>query len=219
MRKKYNDLLNILITDYSPIRNRDFYGFFIKELIFLFLVFIVSIFLKGEMYKLSIFVIYFTIVHIAILLIAFLLFKIKSDSKLLQLIPTGSYFFFYLEFLFWASIFFDQSYLIVFFVFVLVSLIYQLVNFIYQIAIVSKVKHLEFELKNNMLQAPLIIISIVSAAIGVISLLLVLPPTYVIISLEGLNIGFLQAFLLNYSRVFTGWRKQSKNLIYTGRIK
>lgn len=104
----------------------------------------------------------------------------------------------------------------VFLLFVLASASHQLINFIYQILIVSKVEHLEFNLRNNVLQAPNSILAIVSAAIGIVSYLFKLPTAYAIISLVGINIVFFQPLLLNYTRVFTGWRKQEVNIKKSG---
>lgn len=43
-----------------------------------------------------------------------------------------------------------------------------------------------------------------------------LPTAYAIISLVGINIVFFQPLLLNYTRVFTGWRKQEVDIKKSG---
>jgi len=154
MKKKYYDFLNMIIIDYSPINNSDFYKSFLIELIFALPVLIAWIFLTGEMRQLNLLVIYFMTAHIVAMALAFLLFQKKAESIFLQLIPTGSCILLHFEILFWCSIFFEKSYLMVFLLFVLASASHQLINFIYQILIVSKVEHLEFNLRNNVLQAP-----------------------------------------------------------------
>ena len=212
MKKKYYDFLNMIIIDYSPINNLDFYNSFLIELIFALPVFIAWIFLKGEMRQLNMLVIYFTTAHIITLALAFLLFQKKAESIFLQLVPTGSCILLHFEILFWCSIFFGKSYLMVFLLFVLASASHQLINFIYQMLIVSKVEHLEFNLKNNVLQALNSILAIVSAAIGIVSYLFKLPTANAIITLVGINIVFFQPFLLNYTRVFTGWRKKEMDI-------
>lgn len=216
MKKKYYDFLNMIIIDYSPINNSDFYKSFLIELIFAMPVLIAWIFLTGEMRQLNLLVIYFMTAHIVAMALAFLLFQKKAESIFLQLIPTGSCILLHFEILFWCSIFFGKSYLMVFLLFVLASASHQLVNFIYQILIVSKVEHLEFNLRNNVLQAPNSILAIVSAAIGIVSYLFKLPTAYAIISLVGINIVFFQPLLLNYTRVFTGWRKQEIDIKKSG---
>lgn len=216
MKKKYYDFLNMIIIDYSPINNSDFYKSFLIELIFALPVLIAWIFLTGEMRQLNLLVIYFMTAHIVAMALAFLLFQKKAESIFLQLIPTGSCILLHFEILFWCSIFFEKSYLMVFLLFVLASASHQLINFIYQILIVSKVEHLEFNLRNNVLQAPNSILAIVSAAIGIVSYLFKLPTVYAIISLVGINIVFFQPLLLNYTRVFTGWRKQEVNIKKSG---
>lgn len=216
MKKKYYDFLNMIIIDYSPINNSDFYKSFLIELIFALPVLIAWIFLTGEMRQLNLLVIYFMTAHIVAMALAFLLFQKKAESIFLQLIPTGSCILLHFEILFWCSIFFEKSYLMVFLLFVLASASHQLINFIYQILIVSKVEHLEFNLRNNVLQAPNSILAIVSAAIGIVSYLFKLPTAYAIISLVGINIVFFQPLLLNYNRVFTGWRKQEVNIKKSG---
>ena len=216
MKKKYYDFLNMIIIDYSPINNSDFYKSFLIELIFALPVLIAWIFLTGEMRQLNLLVIYFMTAHIVAMALAFLLFQKKAESIFLQLIPTGSCILLHFEILFWCSIFFEKSYLMVFLLFVLASASHQLINFIYQILIVSKVEHLEFNLRNNVLQAPNSILAIVSAAIGIVSYLFKLPTAYAIISLVGINIVFFQPLLLNYTRVFTGWRKQEVNIKESG---
>ena len=216
MKKKYYDFLNMIIIDYSPINNSDFYKSFLIELIFAMPVLIAWIFLTGEMRQLNLLVIYFMTAHIVAMALAFLLFQKKAESIFLQLIPTGSCILLHFEILFWCSIFFEKSYLMVFLLFVLASASHQLINFIYQILIVSKVEHLEFNLRNNVLQAPNSILAIVSAAIGIVSYLFKLPTAYAIISLVGINIVFFQPLLLNYTRVFTGWRKQEVNIKKSG---
>ena len=216
MKKKYYDFLNMIIIDYSPINNSDFYKSFLIELIFALPVLIAWIFLTGEMRQLNLLVIYFMTAHIVAMALAFLLFQQKAESIFLQLIPTGSCILLHFEILFWCSIFFEKSYLMVFLLFVLASASHQLINFIYQILIVSKVEHLEFNLRNNVLQAPNSILAIVSAAIGIVSYLFKLPTAYAIISLVGINIVFFQPLLLNYTRVFTGWRKQEVNIKKSG---
>jgi hypothetical protein len=168
------------------------------------------------MRQLNLLVIYFMTAHIVAMALAFLLFQKKAESIFLQLIPTGSCILLHFEILFWCSIFFEKSYLMVFLLFVLASASHQLINFIYQILIVSKVEHLEFNLRNNVLQAPNSILAIVSAAIGIVSYLFKLPTAYAIISLVGINIVFFQPLLLNYTRVFTGWRKQEVNIKKSG---
>ena len=216
MKKKYYDFLNMIIIDYSPINNSDFYKSFLIELIFALPVLIAWIFLTGEMRQLNLLVIYFMTAHIVAMALAFLLFQKKAESIFLQLIPTGSCILLHFEILFWCSIFFEKSYLMVFLLFVLASASHQLINFIYQILIVSKVEHLEFNLRNNVLQAPNSILAIVSAAIGIVSYLFKLPTAYAIISLVGINIVFFQPLLLNYTQVFTGWRKQEVNIKKSG---
>lgn len=216
MKKKYYDFLNMIIIDYSPINNSDFYKSFLIELIFALPVLIAWIFLTGEMRQLNLLVIYFMTAHIVAMALVFLLFQKKAESIFLQLIPTGSCILLHFEILFWCSIFFEKSYLMVFLLFVLASASHQLINFIYQILIVSKVEHLEFNLRNNVLQAPNSILAIVSAAIGIVSYLFKLPTAYAIISLVGINIVFFQPLLLNYTRVFTGWRKQEVNIKKSG---
>ena len=216
MKKKYYDFLNMIIIDYSPINNSDFYKSFLIELIFALPVLIAWIFLTGEMRQLNLLVIYFMTAHIVAMALAFLLFQKKAESIFLQLIPTGSCILLHFEILFWCSIFFEKSYLMVFLLFVLASASHQLINFIFQILIVSKVEHLEFNLRNNVLQAPNSILAIVSAAIGIVSYLFKLPTAYAIISLVGINIVFFQPLLLNYTRVFTGWRKQEVNIKKSG---
>jgi hypothetical protein len=216
MKKKYYDFLNMIIIDYSPINNSDFYKSFLIELIFALPVLIAWIFLTGEMRQLNLLVIYFMTAHIVAMALAFLLFQKKAESIFLQLIPTGSCILLHFEILFWCSIFFEKSYLMVFLLFVLASASHQLINFIYQILIVSKVEHLEFNLRNNVLQAPNSILAIVSEAIGIVSYLFKLPTAYAIISLVGINIVFFQPLLLNYTRVFTGWRKQEVNIKKSG---
>mgnify|MGYP000589948571 FL=1 len=216
MKKKYYDFLNMIIIDYRPINNSDFYKSFLIELIFALPVLIAWIFLTGEMRQLNLLVIYFMTAHIVAMALAFLLFQKKAESIFLQLIPTGSCILLHFEILFWCSIFFEKSYLMVFLLFVLASASHQLINFIYQILIVSKVEHLEFNLRNNVLQAPNSILAIVSAAIGIVSYLFKLPTAYAIISLVGINIVFFQPLLLNYTRVFTGWRKQEVNIKKSG---
>ena len=216
MKKKYYDFLNMIIIDDSPINNSDFYKSFLIELIFALPVLIAWIFLTGEMRQLNLLVIYFMTAHIVAMALAFLLFQKKAESIFLQLIPTGSCILLHFEILFWCSIFFEKSYLMVFLLFVLASASHQLINFIYQILIVSKVEHLEFNLRNNVLQAPNSILAIVSAAIGIVSYLFKLPTAYAIISLVGINIVFFQPLLLNYTRVFTGWRKQEVNIKKSG---
>ncbi|EGF20887.1 hypothetical protein HMPREF9395_1827 [Streptococcus sanguinis SK1058] len=206
----------MIIIDYSPINNSDFYKSFLIELIFALPVLIAWIFLTGEMRQLNLLVIYFMTAHIVAMALAFLLFQKKAESIFLQLIPTGSCILLHFEILFWCSIFFEKSYLMVFLLFVLASASHQLINFIYQILIVSKVEHLEFNLRNNVLQAPNSILAIVSAAIGIVSYLFKLPTAYAIISLVGINIVFFQPLLLNYTRVFTGWRKQEVNIKKSG---
>ena len=206
----------MIIIDYSPINNSDFYKSFLIELIFALPVLIAWIFLTGEMRQLNLLVIYFMTAHIVAMALAFLLFQKKAESIFLQLIPTGSCILLHFEILFWCSIFFEKSYLMVFLLFVLASASHQLINFIYHILIVSKVEHLEFNLRNNVLQAPNSILAIVSAAIGIVSYLFKLPTAYAIISLVGINIVFFQPLLLNYTRVFTGWRKQEVNIKKSG---
>lgn len=74
MKKKYYDFLNMIIIDYSPINNSDFYKSFLIELIFALPVLIAWIFLTGEMRQLNLLVIYFMTAHIVAMALAFLLF-------------------------------------------------------------------------------------------------------------------------------------------------
>jgi len=76
------------------------------------------------------------------------------------------------------------------------------------------------EHKKNILHLPALIVTIMSAAIVVITRLFMLSGIYIIIGLVGMSISWNSFFILGYTQVFTGWRKKStKNFIYRGEIK
>lgn len=216
--ERYYEFLNILMTRHIPVRNLHFFLTFLIEFLFTSVVLIVSIFTKNQMHNLSIFLIHITIVHLVIVLLAFLLFQKYSASKLLQSMPTTSYLFLHFEFLFLSSIFFEEQYLLIFFLFIGLSIAFQVVNFFYQISIVSIVKQLpDNEDKKNMLHLPTLIVTITSAAIVVITRLFKLSGIYIIIGLVGMSISWNSFFILGYTQVFTGWRKKcTNNIIFRG---
>ena len=221
MKEKYYEFLNILTTRHILVRNLHFYLTFLIEFLFTSVVLIVSIFTKNQMHNLSIYLIHVTIVHMVIVLLAFLLFQKFSASKLLQSVLKTSYLFLHFEFLFFSSIFFGEQYLLIFCLFIGLSFVFQVVNFFYQISIVSKVKRMpDSEHKKNILHLPALIVTIMSAAIVVITRLFMLSGIYIIIGLVGMSISWNSFFILGYTQVFTGWRKKStKNFIYRGEIK
>ena len=173
------------------------------------------------MHNLSIFLIHVTIVHMVIVLLVFLLFQKFSASKLLQSVPTTSFLFLHFKLLFLSSIFFGEQYLSIFFLFIGLSVAFQVINFFYQISIVSKVKQMpDTEHKKNLLHLPTLIVTIMSAAIVLITRFFMLSGIYVIIGLVGMIISWNSFFILGYTQVFTGWEKKStKNFIYRGEIK
>ena len=122
MKERYFEFLNILMTRHIPVRNLHFFLTFLIEFLFTSVVLIVSIFTKNQMHNLSIFLIHITIAHLVIVLLAFLLFQKFSASKLLQSVPTTSYLFLHFEFLFLSSIFFEEQYLLIFFLFIGLSI-------------------------------------------------------------------------------------------------
>ena len=221
MKEKYYEFLNILMTRHIPVRNLHFYLTFLIEFLFTSVTLLVSIFTKNQMHNLSIFLIHVTIAHMIIVLLAFLLFQQFSASKLLQSVPTTSYLSLHFEFLFFSSIFFGKQYLSIFFLFIGLSFTFQVVNFFYQISIVSKVKRMpDNEHKKNILHLPALIVTIMSAAIVVITRLFMLSGIYIIIGLVGMSISWNSFFILGYTQVFTGWRKKStNNIIFRGEIK
>ena len=221
MKDKYYEFLNILMTRHIPVRNLHFYLTFLIEFLFTSVTLLVSIFTKNQMHNLSIFLIHVTIAHMIIVLLAFLLFQKFSASKLLQSVPTTSYLSLHFEFLFFSSIFFGKQYLSIFFLFIGLSFTFQVVNFFYQISIVSKVKRMpDNEHKKNILHLPALIVTIMSAAIVVITRLFMLSGIYIIIGLVGMSISWNSFFILGYTQVFTGWRKKStNNIIFRGEIK
>ena len=221
MKERYYEFLNILMTGHKPVRNLNFYLVFLFEFLFTSVVLIVSIFTKNQMHNLSIFLIHVTIVHMVIVLLAFLLFQKFSASKLLQSVPTTSFLFLHFKLLFLSSIFFGEQYLSIFFLFIGLSVAFQVINFFYQISIVPKVKQMpDTEHKKNLLHLPALIVTIMSAAIVVITRLFMLSGIYVIIGLVGMSISLNSFFILGYTQVFTGWEKKStNNIIFRGEIK
>ena len=76
------------------------------------------------------------------------------------------------------------------------------------------------EHKKNLLHLPTLIVTIMSAAIVLITRFFMLSGIYVIIGLVGMIISWNSFFILGYTQVFTGWEKKStKNFIYRGEIK
>ena len=209
------------MTGHKPVRNLNFYLVFLVEFLFTSVVLIVSIFTKNQMHNLSIFLIYVTIVHMVIVLLVFLLFQKFSASKLLQSVPTTSFLFLHFKLLFLSSIFFGEQYLSIFFLFIGLSVAFQVINFFYQISIVSKVKQMpDTEHKKNLLHLPTLIVTIMSAAIVLITRFFMLSGIYVIIGLVGMIISWNSFFILGYTQVFTGWKKKStNNIIFRGEIK
>jgi len=209
------------MTGHKPVRNLNFYLVFLVEFLFTSVVLIVSIFTKNQMHNLSIFLIHVTIVHMVIVLLVFLLFQKFSASKLLQSVPMTSFLFLHFKLLFLSSIFFGEQYLSIFFLFIGLSVAFQVLNFFYQISIVSKVKQMpDTEHKKNLLHLPTLIVTIMSAAIVLITRFFMLSGIYVIIGLVGMIISWNSFFILGYTQVFTGWEKKStKNFIYRGEIK
>ena len=209
------------MTGHKPVRNLNFYLVFLVEFLFTSVVLIVSIFTKNQMHNLSIFLIHVTIVHMVIVLLVFLLFQKFSASKLLQSVPTTSFLFLHFKLLFLSSIFFGEQYLSIFFLFIGLSVAFQVINFFYQISIVSKVKQMpDTEHKKNLLHLPTLIVTIMSAAIVLITRFFMLSGIYVIIGLVGMIISWNSFFILGYTQVFTGWKKKStNNIIFRGEIK
>lgn len=222
MKEKYYEFLNIIVEREITISNLQFYIAIITEILFTLLIFIVSLFIKGQMLSLSIFAIYMTIFHIVAVLLALLLFQTFTASKFLQLVPTNSFLLLHLEFLFWGSIFFGKHYLLMLLLFIGLSIVFQIFNFFYQIFIVDKVRGLEDrEYVRTICHLPAFIVTIISAAIAIITRLFMLSGVYMIISFVGLSIAWTSFVLLGYASVFTDWRKKdSRNrFIFTGRIK
>lgn len=222
MKEKYYEFLNLIVERKITISNLQFYIAIIPEILFTLLVFIVSLFIKGQMLSLSIFVIYMTIFHIIAILLALLLFQTFTTSKFLQLVPTNSFLLLHLEFLFWGSIFFEKHYLFMFFLFIGLSIVFQIFNFFYQIFIVDKVRELEDkEYMRTISHLPAFIVTIISAAMAIITRLFMLSGVYMIISFVGVSIALVSFVLFGYAQVFTGWRKKdsTNSFIFTGRIK
>ena len=221
MKEKYIEFLNMAVVDTRPIKNSDFLKSFAIEVMFTLLIFIVSIFIEGEIHDVSMNIFHIVIYHLLALLFIFLLFQKFSKSKLLQIFPATSVLIFYIEFLFWSSIFLGDDYWSVFMVLISLSLVFQLLTFVYQLLIVPKAKTLPSgEFRKTILHIPSVIVICTAAIVIVIARLFMLPAVYVVTSLVAVSIGCIPFYWFEYARVFTGWKKKStNNFIYRGEIK
>ena len=221
MKEKYIEFLNMAVVDTRPIKNSDFLKSVAIEVMFTLLIFIVSIFIEGEIHDVSMNIFHIVIYHLLALLFIFLLFQKFSKSKLLQIFPATSVLIFYIEFLFWSSIFLGDDYWSVFMVLISLSLVFQLLTFVYQLLIVPKAKTLPSgEFRKTILHIPSVIVICTAAIVIVIARLFMLPAVYVVTSLVAVSIGCLPFYWFEYARVFTGWKKKStNNFIYRGEIK
>jgi len=221
MKEKYIEFLNMAVVDTRPIKNSDFLKSVAIEVMFTLLIFIVSIFIEGEIHDVSMNIFHIVIYHLLALLFIFLLFQKFSKSKLLQIFPATSVLIFYIEFLFWSSIFLGDDYWSVFMVLISLSLVFQLLTFVYQLLIVPKAKTLPSgEFRKTILHIPSVIVICTAAIVIVIARLFMLPAVYVVTSLVAVSIGCIPFYWFEYERVFTGWKKKStNNFIYRGEIK
>ncbi|MGX4724865.1 lantibiotic ABC transporter permease [Streptococcus oralis] len=221
MKEKYIEFLNMAVVDTRPIKNSDFLKSVAIEVMFTLLIFIVSIFIEGEIHDVSMNIFHIVIYHLLALLFIFLLFQKFSKSKLLQIFPATSVLIFYIEFLFWSSIFLGDDYWSVFMVLISLSLVFQLLTFVYQLLIVPKAKTLPSgEFRKTILHIPSVIVICTAAIVIVIARLFMLPAVYVVTSLVAVSIGCIPFYWFEYARVFTGWKKKStNNFIYRGEIK
>ncbi|MFS9281866.1 lantibiotic ABC transporter permease [Streptococcus oralis] len=221
MKEKYIEFLNMAVVDTRPIKNSDFLKSVAIEVMFTLLIFIVSIFIEGEIHDVSMNIFHIVIYHLLALLFIFLLFQKFSKSKLLQIFPATSVLIFYIEFLFWSSIFLGDDYWSVFMVLISLSLVFQLLTFVYQLLIVPKAKTLPSgEFRKTILHIPSVIVICTAAIVIVIARLFMLPAVYVVTSLVVVSIGCIPFYWFEYARVFTGWKKKStNNFIYRGEIK
>lgn len=221
MKEKYIEFLNMAVVDTRPIKNSDFLKSVAIEVMFTLLIFIVSIFIEGEIHDVSMNIFHIVIYHLLALLFIFLLFQKFSKSKLLQIFPATSVLIFYIEFLFWSSIFLGDDYWSVFMVLISLSLVFQLLTFVYQLLIVPKAKTLPSgEFRKTILHIPSVIVICTAAIVIVIARLFMLPAVYVVTSLVAVSIGCMPFYWFEYERVFTGWKKKStNNFIYRGEIK
>ena len=221
MKEKYIEFLNMAVVDTRPIKNSDFLKSVAIEVMFTLLIFIVSIFIEGEIHDVSMNIFHIVIYHLLALLFIFLLFQKFSKSKLLQIFPATSVLVFYIEFLFWSSIFLGDDYWSVFMVLISLSLVFQLLTFVYQLLIVPKAKTLPSgEFRKTILHIPSVIVICTAAIVIVIARLFMLPAVYVVTSLVAVSIGCIPFYWFEYARVFTGWKKKStNNFIYRGEIK
>ncbi|MDO6344924.1 lantibiotic ABC transporter permease [Streptococcus oralis] len=221
MKEKYIEFLNMAVVDTRPIKNSDFLKSVAIEVMFTLLIFIVSIFIEGEIHDVSMNIFHIVIYHLLALLFIFLLFQKFSKSKLLQIFPATSVLIFYIEFLFWSSIFLGDDYWSVFMVLISLSLVFQLLTFVYQLLIVPKAKTLPSgEFRKTILHIPSVIVICTAAIVIVIARLFMLPAVYVVTSLVAVSIGCILFYWFEYARVFTGWKKKStNNFIYRGEIK
>lgn len=221
MKEKYIEFLNMAVVDTRPIKNSDFLKSVAIEVMFTLLIFIVSIFIEGEIHDVSMNIFHIVIYHLLALLFIFLLFQKFSKSKLLQIFPATSVLIFYIEFLFWSSIFLGDDYWSVFMVLISLSLVFQLLTFVYQLLIVPKAKTLPSgEFRKTILHIPSVIVICTAAIVIVIARLFMLPAVYVVTSLVAVSIGCIPFYWFEYARVFTGWKKKStNNFIYRGGIK
>ena len=221
MKEKYIEFLNMAVVDTRPIKNSDFLKSVAIEVMFTLLIFIVSIFIEGEIHDVSMNIFHIVIYHLLALLFIFLLFQKFSKSKLLQIFAATSVLIFYIEFLFWSSIFLGDDYWSVFMVLISLSLVFQLLTFVYQLLIVPKAKTLPSgEFRKTILHIPSVIVICTAAIVIVIARLFMLPAVYVVTSLVAVSIGCIPFYWFEYARVFTGWKKKStNNFIYRGEIK
>lgn len=221
MKEKYIEFLNMAVVDTRPIKNSDFLKSVAIEVMFTLLIFIVSIFIEDEIHDVSMNIFHIVIYHLLALLFIFLLFQKFSKSKLLQIFPATSVLIFYIEFLFWSSIFLGDDYWSVFMVLISLSLVFQLLTFVYQLLIVPKAKTLPSgEFRKTILHIPSVIVICTAAIVIVIARLFMLPAVYVVTSLVAVSIGCIPFYWFEYARVFTGWKKKStNNFIYRGEIK
>lgn len=221
MKEKYIEFLNMAVVDTRPIKNSDFLKSVAIEVMFTLLIFIVSIFIEGEIHDVSMNIFHIVIYHLLALSFIFLLFQKFSKSKLLQIFPATSVLIFYIEFLFWSSIFLGDDYWSVFMVLISLSLVFQLLTFVYQLLIVPKAKTLPSgEFRKTILHIPSVIVICTAAIVIVIARLFMLPAVYVVTSLVAVSIGCIPFYWFEYARVFTGWKKKStNNFIYRGEIK
>lgn len=210
IKKRYYEVIRVLVVDDRPVTNINFKAIFF----FLLMAFLMNISMSFGIEMLGDFpntilrrqLLIGLLIYSGLSLLMFFLFQRFSESKIIQLFPTFSGFYFSFQTTLLISSFWS-NFRKVFGIFLIIYILFYIITFIYQIAIIEKIKHADWNTKNNTLFLPISIVCVIAAGLVVVTRLFDLSGYLVLIGIELPNIAISQILVYGYNQVFPKYKE------------